>query len=339
VTGAGAGSVALSVILPAHQEAHALRANLERTCAALGGESVEVVVVDDGSTDGTHAEAVRAAEAGLPVVPVRLDANVGKGAALFRGFAASRGALVAFLDADLEIAPQSVLRLREVLERTGADVVVGTRKGASTGFPLLRRAMSRGFRAAVSFLFGLSVSDTQAGVKLFRREVLERAAPRMSVARFAFDVELLVAATRFGYEIAECPVEVAFHREGGLGRMRTAALLGTLADSVRIYYRASFWSWLNPGAAARLWMLVFVLGVFLFGIGVGKLLTPVVLRGPARDVFRVVALQFLPPLLRDWLVLLGGLAMLAVSAVQLNKILLAAFARRDRAGLAGLLRR
>ena len=108
---------------------------------------------------------------------------------------------------------------------------------------------------------------------------------------------------------------------------------------MRIYYRASFWSWLNPGPAARLWMLVFVVGVFLSGIGVGKLLTPVVLKGPVRDAFRVVALQFLPTALRDWLVLLGGLAMLAVSAVQLNKILLAAFARRDRAGLAGLLRR
>ena len=108
---------------------------------------------------------------------------------------------------------------------------------------------------------------------------------------------------------------------------------------MRIYYRASFWSWLNPGPAARLWMLVFVVGVFLSGIGVGKLLTPVVLKGPVKDAFRVVALQFLPTALRDWLVLLGGLAMLAVSAVQLNKILLAAFARRDRAGLAGLLRR
>lgn len=330
---------ALSVILPAHQEAASLRANLERASAALRGEDVELVVVDDGSTDATHAEAVRAAEAGLPVVAVRLERNAGKGAALFRGVAASRGGLVAFLDADLEIAPEEVLRLREVMRSTGADVVVGARSGERNDFPLPRRVLSGVFRATVSFLFGLAVSDTQTGIKLFRREVLERVAPKMSVGGFAFDVELLVAATRFGYAVTQCPVEVAFSREGGLGRMRLGTLLRTLADGVRIYYRASFWSWLNPGLAARLWMAVFVLGVFLSGIGVGKLLTPVVLQGPVRDVFRLVALQFLPPVLRDWLVLFAGLLMLAVSAVQLNKILLAAFARRDRAGLAGILRR
>jgi hypothetical protein len=217
-------------------------------------------------------------------------------------------------------------------------VVVGTKTGE--GLPLARRVLSRGFRAAVAFLFGLSVEDTQTGVKLFRREVLERVAPRMSTSRFAFDVELLVAATRFGYEIAECPVTVAFGRAGGLGRMRSRQLLEMLLDSVRIYYRASFWSWLQPGLLARAWMVVFALGVFLFGVGVAKVLTPVVLQPPIRQVFRVLALQFLPPLLRDWLVLLAGLAMVVVSIVQLNKILLAAFARRDAgAGLAGLLRR
>ena len=113
-----------------------------------------------------------------------------------------------------------------------------------------------------------------------------------------------------------------------------------LLDCVHIYYRASFWSWLQPGIAARVWMIVFVLGVFLFGVGVAKLLTPVVLEPPIRQVFRVIALQFLPPLLRDWLVLIGGGVLVAVSLIQLNKILLAAFARRDAgAGLADLLRR
>ncbi len=331
-----AGPVQLSVILPARNEGHHIHANLLRVCGVLAGARAEVIVVDDGSEDATAAEALRAAEAGLPVHVVRLAENQGKGAALFRGFAEAKGEIVAFLDADLEIAPEQVLHLLQVLESSRAAVVVGTKTG--DGFPLARRLLSRVFRLAVSSLFGLSVRDTQTGIKLFRREVLEHVAPRMSVSRFAFDIELLVAATRFGYEVAECPVAAEFRREGGLGRMGLRQQLELLADCVRIYYRASFWSWLNPGPAARAWMIVFVLGVFLFGVGVAKLLTPVVLQPPVRQVFRLIALQFLPPLLRDWLVLVGGALMVLVSLVQLNKILLAAFARRDRAGLAGLLR-
>jgi glycosyltransferase involved in cell wall biosynthesis len=328
----------LSVILPARNEAHHIRANVRRVCEALAGEELEVVVVDDGSGDGTQAEAQAAAAEGLPVKVVRQEPNRGKGAALFRGVAESTGELVAFLDADLEIAPENVRRLADLLVSSGADVLVGSKSEGHSDFPLRRRLLSRAFRAAVSFLFGLSVGDTQTGLKLFRREVLERVAPRMTSSRFAFDIELLVAASRFGYTIAECPVPASFGRERRMGRMSLRTMLELLADALRIYYRASFWSWLNPGTLARLWMVVFVLGVFLFGIGVGKLLTPVVLKPPVRDVFHVVALQFLPPLLRDWLVLAGGAAMVLVSLVQLNKILLAAFARRDRAGLAGLLR-
>jgi len=329
----------LSVILPARNEAHHLRENLQRVCEALSGQDLEVVVVDDGSDDATAACGESAAEAGLPVRTVRQPVNLGKGAALFRGFAESSGELVAFLDADLEIAPENVLRLVERLGASGADVVVGTRRGEPTGFPLPRRLLSGAFRRGVAFLFGLPVGDTQTGIKLFRREVLERVAPRMTTSRFAFDVELLVAATRFGYAIAECPVATSYGRDGGLGRLSPRHLLETGADALRIYYRASFWSWLNPGLFARFWMVVFVAGVFLFGIGVAKLLTPVVLHPPVRQVFRVLALQFLPPLLRDWLVFAGGALMVALSLVQLNKILLAAFARRDRGGLAGLLKR
>jgi len=327
----------LSVILPARNEAHHIAANLRRVCEALGGRELEVVVVDDGSSDATFAEASRAAQQGLPVRVLRLEPNRGKGAALFRGFAESTGEQVAFLDADLEIAPEQLLRLLAVMEASGAEVVVGTKTGSRSGFPLRRRLLSRGFRASVSFLFGLSISDTQTGIKLFRREVLERVAPRMTTSRFAFDIELLVAASRFGYRICECPIEAAFAREGRMGRMSLRHVLEMTLDAARIYYRASFWSWLNPGLVARLWMIVFVLGVFLFGVGVAKVLTPVVLQGPVREVFRVVALQFLPPVVRDWLVLVGGGSMVLVSVVQLNKILLAAFARRDRAGLAGLL--
>src|SRR5512143_2092915 len=117
----------LSVILPARNEAHHIHANLRRACEALAGQPFELVVVDDGSSDATYDEACRAAGEGLPVRVVRQETNRGKGAALFRGFAESTGELVAFLDADLEIAPENVRTLVALLRSSGAEVVVGSK--------------------------------------------------------------------------------------------------------------------------------------------------------------------------------------------------------------------
>ncbi len=329
----------LSVILPAYNEGRHLYANVGRVCAALRGCDFEVIVVDDGSQDPTFDEAQRAAVEGLPVRAVRQAVNRGKGAALFHGFQFARGELAAFLDSDLEIAPEYLLRLRDVMLTTGADVVIGTKTAGDSRFPLLRRILSRLVRGGVAWLFGLSVKDTQTGIKLFRREVLELVIPRLTVSRFAFDIELLVAATRFGYRIAECPVTTAYNRTGPMGRLGLRHLAGTLADTLAIYYRASFWRWLQPGWTTRLWMITFVAGIFLLGIGIGKLLTPVVLQPPLRQVVYYAALQFLPRALRDWLLVIVGAGTLGLSLIQLNKSLLNAFARRDHGDLAGIFTR
>jgi glycosyltransferase involved in cell wall biosynthesis len=337
--GPGGPAVAgrLTVILPAYNEAQHLYPNLLRVCRILQGCDLEVIVVDDGSQDKTLREAERAAAEGLPVRAVRQAVNRGKGAALFHGLQFATGDLIAFLDSDLEIAPEYVLRLWETMRATGAEVVIGAKSPAGNHFPLLRRLLSRAYRGLVAVLFGLSLSDTQTGVKLFRREVLELAAPHLSVSRFAFDIELIVAATRFGYRVVEHPVTTTYHRSGHVGRIGLGQMARMLVDTFAIYYRASFWRWLQPGWTTRLWMITFVLGVFLLGIGIGKLLTPVILQPPVSQVFYVIALQFLPRALRDWLLVIGGAAMLALSLIQLNKSLLSAFARRDRGDLAGIL--
>ncbi|OGO46828.1 MAG: hypothetical protein A2W37_11300 [Chloroflexi bacterium RBG_16_63_12] len=329
----------LSVILPAYNESRHIYANLAQVCAALHGQDFEVIVVDDGSTDATLSESQRAAAAGLPVRVARQEVNRGKGAALFHGFQFAVGDPVAFLDSDLEIAPEYVLRLWEVMQAASADVVIGTKKSGENRFPLLRRVLSQGYRGLVALLFGLSVNDTQTGIKLFKREVLEFAIPRLAVSRFAFDIELLVAVTRFGYRVVECPVKTAYHRAGSVGRIGLRQMAGMLWDTLAIYYRASFWRWLRPGWTTRVWMITFVLSLFLLGVGIGKLLTPLVLQPPLRQVMYVAALQFLPRALRDWLLVIGGGGMLVLSLIQLNKSLLSAFARRDHGDLAGIFTR
>ena len=329
----------LSVILPSFNEGAHIHANILRVCEVLDGLRYEIVVVDDGSSDDTFAESQRAADEGHPVRTLRQEQNRGKGASLFHGFEFSRGELVAFLDSDLEIAPGNLLTLIQVMQATNADVVAGVKDLQSNQFPPLRRFMSRAYRAVVAFLFGLSITDTQTGIKLFRREVLADAIPRVSARRFAFDIELLVAASRFGYRIVEQPVEVTYHRSGGLGRMNLSALLGMFVDTFAIFYRASFWSWLNPGLRAQTWMLMFVLGIFLSGVGFAKLLTPTIPQGAAKQFYYFVLLQFIPSPLRDWLILLIGIIFVALALVQLNKIVMTAFARRDRGGLSGIFRK
>jgi hypothetical protein len=219
--------------------------------------------------------------------------------------------------------------------------VAGVKDLQANQFPPLRRLMSRSYRAMVALLFGLTITDTQTGIKLFRREVLADAIPRVSARRFAFDIELLVAASRFGYRIVEQPVEIAYHRSGGLGRMNLANILGMFVDTLAIFYRASFWHWLNPGLQAQIWMGMFVLGVFLSGIGVAKLVTPTILEPPFKDIFRILLLQFLPPILRDWLVTLLGVLFVIIALIQLNKIVMTAFVHRDRdrGGLSGITRK
>jgi glycosyltransferase involved in cell wall biosynthesis len=330
-------SPVFSLIMPAFNEGRHIYENIVRVVDSLEDFDFEIIVVDDGSTDDTYTECQRAKADGLPVHPLRHETNKGKGASLFHGFDHSNGELVAFLDSDLEIAPENISKLLDIMRETKADVVAGVKDFQANQFPPLRRWMSRVYRGLVSFLFGLNITDTQTGIKLFRRQVLIDAIPRISARRFAFDIELLVAASRFGYKIVEQPVEVNYHRSGGLGRMNSAAILGTFLDTLAIFYRASFWHWLNPGLLAQIWMALFVLGVFLSGIGVAKLITPIIPQGAIKQVTYFILLQFLPASLRNWLVTIIGVLSVIFSLIQLNKIIMKAFAHHDRGDISGIM--
>ena len=332
-------SLELSVILPAYNEGAHIRANIQRVCEALKGLQFEIIVVDDGSSDNTFTESQRASESGLPVRAVRQEQNRGKGASLFHGFEFTRGERIAFLDSDLEIAPENLLALMKVMEERNADVVAGVKDLQDNQFPPARRLMSRGYRTMVAFLFGLTITDTQTGIKLFRRAVLSDAIPRVSARRFAFDIELLVAASRFGYRIVEQPVSIGYHRVGGFGRMSISNILGMFVDTLAIYYRASFWRWLNPGLLAQTWMVMFVVGVFLTGVGFAKLITPIIPQGAAKQILHILLLQFIPSPGRDWLILLMGILFVIISLIQLNKIVMNAFGRHDNNDISGIIRK
>lgn len=327
----------VSVVIPAHNEAGVLRECVEETLAALSGLDAEVIIVNDGSTDTTGEIARALAAEYTRVGAIDLARNLGKGAALRHGFEASTGEVVIFLDADLEVHPRQVLRALDVMRQTGAKVVIASKHHPESRFHTLwvRRVISLGHYAVVRALFGLPLRDTQTGLKVFQREVLLKVVPRMKVTRFASDLELLVAAHRYGFEIAEIPVEV-LQRSKDHRHIGPLAVVESALDTLRVYYWASFWHWLSPGIAARFWMLTFLVGLLAASVGGRGLLSETAIPWPFRGIVDVLTLRFIETARRDWLLVWTGLGATIVATIQLNKMILRAFARPDRGGLAGI---
>ena len=230
----------ISVVMPAYHLAATIADNVRcvRDLLAGAGLRFEIVAVDDGSADGT-GEAVQAVAAESPetVRAVVLPANGGKGNALRRGFAESHGSHVLLLDGDLDLLPEAIGGFFEVMEREGADIVIGSKRhpASVTDYPLRRRIASRVYYGLVSLLVGLPVTDTQTGMKLFRREALQYAFDRMLVKRFAFDLELLSIAYGHGYKVAEAPIRMHFGEK--LGSLTPANVKSVMTDTLAVFYR------------------------------------------------------------------------------------------------------
>lgn len=234
-----AGGGLLSVVMPMHNLEHVASGNIAEVRNAFSGIlPFEIVAVDDGSSDGT-ARKLREAAASVPELrPVFLGANAGKGAALARGFEASRGTFILLLDGDLDLHPSQAARLFDVMESAGADAVIGSKLhpgSAIASYPWHRRLSSAVYYAMVKLLVGLPVRDTQTGIKLFKRPVLETAFPRLLVKQFAFDLELLSVAHLKGYRIAESPVELSAGQTWGW--VKPSAVRQIIHDTLAIFYR------------------------------------------------------------------------------------------------------
>jgi len=204
-----ASPVALSIVIPAFDEASRLGATLDRVLAWADddGRPCEVVVVDDGSRDATSAVASSRGDGRVRLV--RLPENRGKGAALRAGVLASRGELVLLTDADLSTPIAEVARLEQAL--AGADVAIGSRAVAGARIvehqPFWREWSGRLFNRLLRLSAVGELRDTQCGFKLLRGDVARELFPRLTIERFAYDVELLWLARRRGYRVREVGVE------------------------------------------------------------------------------------------------------------------------------------
>jgi len=199
-----------SVVIPVYNEAERIEKNLEEVKRTFDefGCSYEIIVVD-----------------------------VGKGRALKKAFKYTKGDWIVWLDADLDLHPFQIKTLYDILILSEADVVIGSKfhPNSQVKYPLHRKIISLGDYSLIRFLFALPCRDTQTGIKLFKREVLEKVFPRILVKKFAFDLEVLVNAHHLGFKISEAPVYLNSQRK--FSRIKLRDILNTFWDTLAVWYR------------------------------------------------------------------------------------------------------
>lgn len=193
----------VSVIVPVFNEAATVTAVVERLLTIELPAPREIIVVNDGSTDGTRAVLERMTpNAALQIVQV--ERNRGKGYAVRQGFARARGSIIAIQDADLELDPAQLPDLIGPVLHGEADVVYGSRFLRPTSAPFMTVAGNRLLTALTNVLFGSSLTDMETCYKVMRGDIAR--ALVLSADRFDIEPEITAGLLRNGYRIVERPV-------------------------------------------------------------------------------------------------------------------------------------
>ena len=250
----GSPQPALSIVVPAYQEASTIEQALVRMRDEFDRlhRPYELLLISDGNVDGTE---VAAARVEFPQMQIcHYTPNRGKGYALRYGFERAHAPVVAFIDADLDIHPSCVRDLLAKLEATGVDAVIGSKVHplSTVQYPRFRRFQSRVFRLLIRSLFRLDGADTQTGCKVFRREVLDTCLPRVRSEGYLLDLELLVLANDAGYRVVEGPIilDYQFATSTGVSAVREMLReVAGLARRRRASRRAG--TWITPRTANR----------------------------------------------------------------------------------------
>ncbi len=230
----------LSIVIPAFNEERRLAESLRTLHSYFQnqGFSIELIVVEDGSTDATGEVALQTAESvpGMQLLLLQNPRNMGKGQSVRRGMLQARGDYTLLTDADLSTPVEEFQKLFDVLTTNRAHIAIGSRDLPDSDVQIrqsqVRERSGKIFNLLVRLLFGISFRDTQCGFKIFRTEICRSLFEKQTVWRFSFDVEILVMAREAGLGVVEVPVvwrhdrgsRVRFFQDGSrmildLGRM------------------------------------------------------------------------------------------------------------------------
>ncbi len=234
----------LSIIIPAYNKDREVFQSISSIVNELKHTLYdwEIVVVDDASRDKTLREAIRSKAFNGNTHRIKIysyDLNQGKGFAIYYGFKQSQGDIVMFADADLDLPSTNIRVLLDILKKTKSDIVIGSKRHPKSNvhYPLLRRILSKNYQILVKTLFSMNLTDTQVGLKAFRREVLEETFPHLVVKNFAFDLELLFVANKLGFtKIKEAPIKLDYNFTS---TVNLNTIKQILQDTLAIFYRAN----------------------------------------------------------------------------------------------------
>ena len=224
----------LSVVVPMYNETN-IYSNMQEMIKSLDKnfKNYEIILVDDGSTNDCFKQAKKIKSKKLKVVGYKT--NKGKGNALKYGYNFVNGDYVTFIDADLDLHPDQIKGFFDYLD--GADAVIGSKrhKLSQVHYPGYRRVLSWFYQKFIFLLFGLNLRDTQSGIKLFKKELLDIVLPKVLVKKYAFDLELLVNAKKEGFKVNEAPIKLDY-KFSGTG-INLKQIYYMLLDTLAIFYR------------------------------------------------------------------------------------------------------
>lgn len=238
----------LSFVVPAYNEEDFIEDTLESIDGVIKDKNLpyEIVVVDDGSRDGTLANAQRYAGKNGHVKVVSYSKNFGKGHAVKAGFMQATGNIVIFTDGDNEIDLRTISEYLEALNY--GDIVIASKrhKNSQVEVPLSRRIFSETFNALVRLLTGVPLKDTQSGLKAMRKNAFTHIFPRLAVKRYAFDVELLAVANLYGLKVVEMPVNIKLD-----AKFKPNEMWRMFIDLLGITYRLRIIHWYQRPVSGR----------------------------------------------------------------------------------------
>jgi len=202
-----------------------------------------IIFVDDGSADDSYSIISSLKKSPrLKVLKNRFDR--GKGSALKTGFILSSSEykmkaddLIIFMDGDGQIEPSEVQTFMNVMRHNNADVVIGNKRHiySVNSFNFMRKIVSKCYNIVIRILFDLGYDDTQCGLKIFKKSALERVIDKITIKKFAFDLELIVALREMRMKIADSPVML--REQVNMGSVSLSSIIITFIDTLKVWFR------------------------------------------------------------------------------------------------------